>query len=114
MAKDALEVETLIPGQGEAAVKSGDTVVVHYVGVLPEGAAFDDSWSKQMPLTTAIGTGQVIPGWDEGMVGAKIGERRRLVIGSEKAYGETGNQTIPPDTPLAFEIDVVDITPAAG
>jgi FKBP-type peptidyl-prolyl cis-trans isomerase len=55
----------------------------------------------------------VIVGWNEGLIGVKIGERRRLVIGSDKAYGPEGRSGIPPDAPLAFEIDVVDVEPAA-
>lgn len=112
LAKDALEVVTLIEGQGDPVV-AGDTVVVHYVGVLPSGGEFDESWSRGSPLTTPI-PGNAIAGWNEGLIGAKIGERRRLVVGSEKAYGPTGSATIPPDTPLAFEIDVVDIVRAGS
>jgi FK506-binding protein 2 len=61
-----------------------------------------------------LGQGEVIPGWDEGLIGATIGERRHLVIGSDNAYGSTGQGEIPPDAPLAFDVDVVDIQPAAG
>lgn len=110
LAKDALEVETLIDGEGEA-LKAGDTLVAHYVGVLPSDASFDDSWSQGEPFETTI-PGQVIDGWNEGLIGVKIGERRQLTIGSDKAYGDAGNQTIPPDTPLVFVIDVVDVAPA--
>jgi len=115
-AADALEITTAIEGQGEAAVAAGDTVVVHYIGKIPDGTVFDQSWERGEPVSFAIGVGQVIPGWDQGLVGARIGERRRLVIGSDNAYGAEGTPDggIPPNTPLAFEIDVVDIVPAAG
>jgi FKBP-type peptidyl-prolyl cis-trans isomerase len=112
---DAVQVETLIEGQGEGAA-AGDTVTVHYVGVLSDGTEFDESWSGGQPFVVEnLGQASVIPGWNEGMVGAKIGERRRLEIGSDKAYGAAGNPpTIPANAPLAFEIDVVDITKPAG
>jgi FKBP-type peptidyl-prolyl cis-trans isomerase len=112
---DAVKVETLIEGQGEGAA-AGDTVTVHYVGVLGDGTEFDQSWSGGQPFAVEnLGQASVIAGWNEGLVGAKIGERRRLEIGSDKAYGATGNPpTIPANAPLAFEIDVVDITKPTG
>lgn len=110
----ALETSTVIEGMGEGAA-AGDTVTVHYVGVLSDGTEFDQSWERGQPVPVTLGQGQVIPGWDEGLVGAKIGERRHLVIGSENAYGAQGSgDVIPPDAPLAFDVDVVDIQPAAG
>jgi FKBP-type peptidyl-prolyl cis-trans isomerase len=112
---DAVQVETLIEGQGEGAA-AGDTLTVHYVGVLSDGTQFDESWSSGQPFVVEnLGQASVIPGWNEGLVGATIGERRRLEIGSDKAYGAAGNPpTIPANAPLAFEIDVVDITKPAG
>ena len=112
-AADALEPTTLIDGEGEGAA-AGDTVTVHYVGVLSDGTEFDQSWEGGQPFTVTLGQGQVIPGWDEGLIGAKIGERRHLVIGSDNAYGAQGQGSIPPGAPLAFDVDVVDIQPAAG
>ena len=112
---DAVEVNTLIEGQGEGAA-AGDTVTVHYVGVLSDGTEFDQSWSRGQPFVVEnLGQASVIPGWNEGLVGAKIGARRRLEIGSDQAYGAAGNPpAIPANAPLAFEIDVVDITKPAG
>lgn len=107
---DALETETLIEGEGEAA-KAGDQLTVHYVGKIPDGTVFDESWSKGQPFPVTIGTGQVIKGWDEGLVGAKIGERRRLVLGADNAYGDQEAGEIPANSPLAFEVDVIDIQP---
>jgi peptidylprolyl isomerase len=110
---DALEKETLIEGEGEAAA-AGDQLRVNYVGVTPDGTAFDSSFQEgREPIPVALGQGGVIPGWDQGLVGVKIGERVRLVIGSENAYGAQGNSGagIPPNSPLAFVVDVVDITP---
>jgi peptidylprolyl isomerase len=108
--KDALEIETLIEGEGEGA-KAGDAVTVHYVGKVTDGTVFDQSWDRAPFPVTNLGTASVIAGWNEGLIGVKVGERRRLVIGSEKAYGGTGQgEDIGPDAPLAFEIDVVDIS----
>jgi FKBP-type peptidyl-prolyl cis-trans isomerase len=115
IAPDAVKVTTLIKGEGEGAA-AGDTVLVHYVGVLSDGTQFDDSWSRGQPFPVEnLGQASVIPGWNEGLIGAEIGERRRLEIGSDKAYGAAGQPpTIPANAPLAFEIDVVDITKPAG
>lgn len=112
--RDAAEAVTLIQGEGEGA-EAGDTVTVHYVGVLSDGTQFDESWSRGTTIDVApLGQASVIDGWNEGLVGAKIGERRRLVLGADKAYGSAGRPpNIPPDAPLAFEIDVVDIKPGA-
>jgi len=115
IAPDAVKVTTLIEGEGEGAA-AGDTVVVHYVGVLSDGTKFDDSWSKQQPFPVEnLGQASVIPGWNEGLIGAKIGERRRLEIGPDKAYGAAGQPpAIPANAPLAFEIDVIDIKKPGG
>jgi peptidylprolyl isomerase len=112
-AADALEITSPIAGEGEA-VAAGDTVVAHYVGKLADGTVFDSSWEIGQPITVPVGQGQVIPGWDEGLIGVTIGERRRLVIGSDKAYGPEGQPDggIAPNAPLAFEIDVVDVIKA--
>ena len=111
-AADALESETLIEGEGDGAA-AGDTIVVHYIGKTPDGNVFDQSWERGEPITVPLGVGQVIPGWDQGLEDVRIGERRRLVIGSDLAYGPEGSSDggIPPDSPLAFEVDVVDIQP---
>lgn len=112
---DAVETETLIEGEGEGAA-AGDTIVAHYIGKTPDGNVFDQSWERGEPITVPLGVGQVIPGWDQGLDGVRIGERRRLVLGSDLAYGEQGSPDggIPPDSPLAFEVDIVDIQPAAA
>jgi peptidylprolyl isomerase len=111
LAADALESTTLIEGEGEGA-EAGDQITVHYIGLLADGTVFDQSWERGEPFTATLGQGQVIPGWEQGLIGAKIGERRRLEIGSDNAYGEQGaGEDIPPNAPLAFEVDVVDIKP---
>jgi peptidylprolyl isomerase len=110
---DALETETLIEGEGDGA-EEGDTVTVHYIGLISDGTVFDQSWEAGEPIDVTLGEGMVITGWDEGLVGSRVGERRRLEIGSENAYGEQGaGDAIPPDAPLAFEVDIVDIQRAS-
>ncbi len=98
---NALEKKTLIEGKGKAGT-ANDGYVVEYIGKKPDGSVLDESWSKQpFPIAGPLGQAQLIQGWKEGLVGAKIGERRHLVIGADKAYHDK--------VPLAFDIDVVDI-----
>lgn len=87
----------------------GDQAVVHYVGTLANGTKFDSSRDRGEPFAFIVGAGQVIKGWDEGLVGMKIGEKKTLVIPPEKAYGAKGQGPIPPNSTLTFEIEVVDI-----
>lgn len=112
-AADALETETLIEGEGDEAA-AGDTVVVHYIGAIPDGTVFDQSWERGEPFPVQLGTGSVIVGWDEGLIGVKPGEQRRLVIGAENAYGDQANGQIPANSPLAFVVDVIDVQKAEG
>jgi peptidylprolyl isomerase len=110
-APTALKAETLIAGNG-AAIKSGQQATVNYVGVLfKTGKEFDTSWGKgKQPFQFALGSGQVIPGWDQGVVGMKVGERRRLTIPADLAYGQQGSPPkIGPNEPLIFDIDLKKI-----
>lgn len=95
-------------GGGEA-VKSGDTVAVHYVGKLQDGTEFDNSKKRGEPITFTVGAGQVIAGWEEGLIGMKKGGERVLIIPPEKAYGERGIGPIPPNATLEFTLELVDI-----
>jgi FKBP-type peptidyl-prolyl cis-trans isomerase len=106
-----LKAETLIAGNG-AEIKSGQQATVNYVGVLfKDGKEFDSSWGKgKQPFQFALGSGQVIPGWDEGVLGMKVGERRRLTIPADLAYGQQGSPPkIGPNEPLIFDIDLKKI-----
>jgi FKBP-type peptidyl-prolyl cis-trans isomerase len=110
-APTALKAETLIQGSGPA-IKNGQQATVQYVGVLfDNGKEFDTSWGKgKQPFQFALGGGQVIPGWDQGVVGMKVGERRRLTIPSDLAYGAQGSPPkIPANAPLIFDIDLKKI-----
>ncbi len=104
-----LIVKDLIPGTGPAAA-SGQTLSVEYVGVtFKDGKQFDASWDRnKMPFSFALGAGNVIPGWDQGLVGMKVGGRRQLVIPSALAYGPQGRPpAIPPNAALVFDIDLL-------
>ena len=98
----------LIVGTGKEA-KAGDQVTVNYVGVLYKGGKeFDASWKRKEPFQFTLGQGAVIKGWDQGVVGMKVGGRRELVIPSELAYGKTGSPpAIPANAPLVFVIDLL-------
>ena len=101
----------IVEGKGREA-KKGDDLAVHYVGVLFEtGQQFDASWDGGEPFAFTLGEGSVIPGWDEGVEGMKVGGRRMLTVPPDMAYGETGQGSIPPDATLVFVIDLLNVTP---
>lgn len=105
-----LVIEDLIEGDGPEA-KVGDTISAHYVGVaFSTGDEFDSSWNRGNPLDFRLGVGMVIQGWDEGIVGMKVGGRRKLVIPAHLAYGERGaGRDIAPGETLIFVVDLVDV-----
>jgi peptidylprolyl isomerase len=105
-----LETKELIVGTG-AEAKAGDMVAVNYVGALYDtGKVFDASWKRNEPFTFTLGKGQVIPGWDEGIPGMKVGGRRELIIPASLAYGAKGSPpTIPPNAPLVFVVDMLSV-----
>ncbi|MDD5738896.1 MAG: FKBP-type peptidyl-prolyl cis-trans isomerase [Candidatus Pacebacteria bacterium] len=106
---DELKIEVLQPGTG-AEAKNGDTVSVHYTGYLTNGQVFDSSIGRGEPFSFILGTGQVIRGWDEGVLGMRAGEKRKLTIPSDLAYGEAGaGGVIPPNATLVFEVEMIDI-----
>jgi peptidylprolyl isomerase len=99
--------EDIVVGKGPGA-KDGDQVTVDYVGVtFSYGDQFDASWDRGQPFTFKLGAGKVIPGWEQGVKGMKVGGRRKLTIPSEMAYGAQGSPpSIPPNEPLVFVIDL--------
>jgi FKBP-type peptidyl-prolyl cis-trans isomerase FkpA len=100
---------TLTPGTGPVA-KPGDHVSVHYVGTLTDGKKFDSSRDRNQPFQFTLGQGQVIKGWDEGVAGMKVGEKRRLTIPPAMAYGPQGRPpVIPPNSTLIFEVELMGI-----
>jgi peptidylprolyl isomerase len=108
----ALVTNDLIKGSGTAA-KTGSNVTVNYVGVLYNGGKeFDSSWKTGKPFGPfQLGAGSVIPGWDKGLVGMKVGGRRELVIPPNLAYGKTGSPpTIPSNATLVFVVDLLGVS----
>ena len=109
-----LEYQEIECGDGETA-ESGDTVVVHYTGTLADGTKFDSSVDRGEPFTFPLGAGQVIKGWDEGLVGMKVGGKRKLTIPPELGYGPAGSPpVIPPNATLIFDVELLDIQPKKG
>lgn len=104
----ALKTEDTLVGTG-SAVKSGDTVVMHYTGKLTDGVKFDSSLDRNEPFETQIGVGQVIKGWDEGIIGMKVGGKRKLTIPPEMGYGDQQVGTIPPNSTLFFDVELLEI-----
>jgi peptidylprolyl isomerase len=105
-----LGIEDLVVGDGDEAVK-GKKVRVHYVGVsFSTGEEFDASWNRGDPFLFALGKGQVIPGWDAGVEGMRVGGRRKLTIPSAMAYGARGaGGVIKPHEPLVFVVDLLAV-----
>ena len=99
-------------GSGDEA-KSGDHVKVHYTGWFTSGKKFDSSVDARQPYSFTLGAGNVIKGWDEGVVGMKVGGKRQLRIPPELAYGEQGYKNIiPPNATLIFDVQLLAVTPA--
>jgi len=105
-----LGIDDLAVGDGDEAT-AGKKVTVHYVGVsFLTGEQFDASWDRGQPFEFKLGKGQVIPGWDQGVAGMKVGGRRRLTIPSAMAYGARGaGDVIKPHEPLVFVVDLLAV-----
>ena len=105
-----LEVEDITVGVGQAA-QSGDTIFVHYTGWLASGKKFDSSRDRGTPFSFRLGSGQVIQGWDRGLIGMQVGGVRRLTIPPEQGYGnrDVGGGLIPPNSTLIFEVELLSI-----
>ena len=103
-----LTYETLKEGTGAVAGR-GQGISIHYTGTLENGTVFDSSRGKE-PFSTAIGVGRVIPGWDEGVPGMKVGERRKLTIPANLGYGQEGSPPkIPGGATLIFDVELVGV-----
>jgi peptidylprolyl isomerase len=105
-----LGVEDVVVGDGDEAT-AGKKVTVHYVGVaFSSGEEFDASWNRGQPFAFKLGKGQVIPGWDRGVAGMRVGGRRKLTIPSAMAYGARGaGGVIKPHEPLVFVVDLLSV-----
>jgi FKBP-type peptidyl-prolyl cis-trans isomerase len=92
------------------AAKAGDQVWVHYVGKLQDGTEFDNSYKRGEPIPLTLGAGSVIKGWEEGLLGMKVGEKRQLIIPPDLAYGADGRPpTIPANSTLVFDVELVGL-----
>lgn len=105
---NGMKIEILKQGTGEGA-KNGDTTTVHYTGTLENSTKFDSSLDRNQPFSFVLGTGQVIQGWELGIAGMKVGEKRKLTIPSELGYGSAGIGPIPPNATLIFEVELLGI-----
>ncbi|NRD22802.1 peptidylprolyl isomerase [Winogradskyella litoriviva] len=107
--ESGLRYKVIQKGEGKKAEK-GNTVSVHYKGQLADGTVFDSSYKRNSPLDFQVGVGQVIPGWDEGICLLNVGDKARLVIPSDLAYGAAGaGGVIPPNATLVFDVELMDV-----
>lgn len=106
-----LKIEKLAEGTGTQVTKNGDTITVNYTGTLTDGTKFDSSLNPgRTPFSFTVGAGQVIKGWDQGLLDMKVGEKRKLTIPSALGYGERGaGSSIPPNATLLFEVELLSI-----
>lgn len=108
MASDLI-IEDVVLGEGKAAVK-GALITAHYRGCLEDGTQFDSSYDKDRPFECVIGTGRVIKGWDQGILGMKVGGKRKLFVPAHLAYGERQvGPIIKPNSNLVFEIELLEV-----
>lgn len=104
-----LKIQDLVLGTGEEA-KNGKTLSMHYVGVLENGTKFDSSLDRGQPFSFVIGEGEVIQGWDKGVLGMKVGGKRKLIIPAALGYGSRGaGNIIPPNATLIFEVQLLAV-----
>ena len=104
-----LVINDLVVGEG-ALAKSGDRVTVHYTGWLLDGTKFDSSKDRSQPFSFSLGAGNVIPGWEQGVAGMKVGGKRKLTIPPELGYGARGaGGVIPPNATLTFEVELLKV-----
>ena len=109
MAHSDLKIEKLVSGSGPVA-ETGKTVTVHYTGWLTDGTKFDSSVDRDEPFEFVLGAGQVIQGWDHGVATLRVGDKVRLTIPSDMAYGDGGYPgVIPPAATLIFEVELLAV-----
>jgi len=101
-------VQEVVVGTGLEA-QAGDLLTVHYVGTLSDGKVFDSSIDRNTPFSFTLGVGQVIRGWDDGVVGMKVGGKRTLIIAPDYGYGAQVAGPIPANSTLIFEVELLDV-----
>ncbi|KAK6461636.1 hypothetical protein DFJ63DRAFT_186260 [Scheffersomyces coipomensis] len=106
----ATQIETISEGDGKTFPKPGDTVTIHYTGTLENGKKFDSSRDRGKPFTCTIGVGQVIKGWDYAIPKLSVGQRSKLTIPGNEAYGDRGFPgLIPPNATLIFDVELLGV-----
>lgn len=106
---DELRIEDIQLGEGKAAVK-GALITTQYRGFLEDGSSFDSSYERGKPFQCVIGTGRVIKGWDQGLMGMRVGGKRKLWVPAALAYGERGmGARVPANANLLFEIELLEV-----
>jgi FKBP-type peptidyl-prolyl cis-trans isomerase len=105
---DKLEIVDEVVGTGEEAV-AGKTITVNYSGTLTNGTKFDSSYDRNQPFVFSLGAGEVIAGWDQGFNGMKVGGKRKLTIPPSLGYGSADLGTIPPNSTLVFEVELLKV-----
>jgi FKBP-type peptidyl-prolyl cis-trans isomerase FkpA len=109
MNQNQLQIKDVTVGTGTEA-KNGDTVTVNYVGTLDDGTKFDSSYDRNQPFSFVLGAGRVIKGWDQGVLGMKIGGKRELTIPPDLGYGAQGARgVIPPNATLHFTVELLSV-----
>lgn len=103
-----VEIVDSVVGKGAEAV-NGKSITVHYTGTLKDGTKFDSSVDRKEPFTFSLGAGQVIKGWEQGIVGMKVGGKRKLTIPSELAYGANAVGAIPANSTLIFDVELLEV-----
>jgi len=107
--KNQLKISVLQEGAGRPAEKE-DTVVVHYTGTLSDGTPFDSSLEREEPFSFVLGAENIIDGWNQGLLGMRIGEKREIVLGPKLAYGEEGSGIIPANATLIFQVELLELS----
>lgn len=103
-----LQITDIQVGEGKAVVK-GALITTQYRGFLEDGTPFDSSYERGKPFQCVIGTGRVIKGWDQGIIGMQVGGKRQLRVPAHLAYGERSVGSIPPNSNLVFEIELLEV-----
>ena len=107
--QSGLQYQDLTVGTGAEAI-AGKSVSVHYTGLLQDGSKFDSSLDRGQPFTFTLGAGQVIPGWDEGVAGMKVGGKRKLIVPPDLGYGAQGYPpVIPANATLIFDVELLEV-----
>jgi peptidylprolyl isomerase len=101
-----LQITTVAKSEG---AKKGDEVMVHYAGRLTDGTEFDNSYKRNEPIKFILGQNMVIKGWEEGLLGMQVGDKRKLTIPPDLAYGAEGKAPIPPNATLVFDVELVGL-----